>query len=252
MRLSVLLLAALPLLAQEGHGVTPADIERGGLLFLTNCAICHGPDGDGVSGVDLASNHFRRAANDRELNAIIRNGIPGTPMPPGAYTPGQADMIVAYLHSMATAPKTVLRNANPGDPQRGKAIVEGKGACLTCHRVNGVGGFSGPDLSEIGANRRSADIERSLLDPDAEIRADNRTVQAVGRDGKKITGRLLNQDTYSLQILNSDARLVSLQKANLREFEIMKTSPMPSYKEKLSTQEVADVVSYLVTLKGRR
>jgi putative heme-binding domain-containing protein len=252
MRFSVLFLTALPLFAQEGHGFTPADIERGGQMYLTNCVGCHGPDGDLVGGVNLASGRFRRASTDQALADLIRHGIPGTPMPPGNYSEEQTAVIVAYLHSMAASPKTVLSGANPGDPARGKAIVEGKGACLTCHRINGVGAFAGPDLNEIGGMRRGADLERSLLDPNAEIRADNRTVQATARDGKKITGRLLNQDTYTLQILNSDSKLASLSKAGLKDFEILKTSPMPGYKDKLTSQELADTVSYLASLKGRR
>ncbi|MEP6716173.1 MAG: hypothetical protein ABJC09_11405, partial [Terriglobia bacterium] len=62
MRITLLLIftaAALP--GQEGHGVTPADIQRGGEIFLSNCARCHGPDGDALAGVNLASNRFRRA-----------------------------------------------------------------------------------------------------------------------------------------------------------------------------------------------
>jgi putative heme-binding domain-containing protein len=250
MRIAVLLLCASPLLAQE-HGVTPADIQRGGQVYLFNCANCHGPDGDSVSGVNLASGQFRKARTDQDLIDIVRKGIPGTPMPPGNYTEEQATIIVAYLHSMATSSRTA-RATNPGDPSRGRTLFEGKGQCLSCHRVAGSGAFAGPDLTEIGATRRRADLETSLLDPNAEIRQENRTLRATGRDGKAITGTLLNQDTYSLQILDATGKLVSLPKASLRDFEIMTTSPMPSYKDKLTPQELADVVSYLGTLRGSR
>ncbi|MDP9171342.1 MAG: c-type cytochrome [Acidobacteriota bacterium] len=243
-------LAAAPVSAQEGHGITPADIQAGGQIFLSRCANCHGPDGDFISGVNLGSNRFRRAQTDRELINIIQAGIPGTPMPPGNYTDQQAGTIVAYLHAMATAPKSTRTAGLKGDPVRGKQIVEGSGQCLNCHRVGNAGSVTGPDLSSIGGARRAADLEISLVDPDAEIRAENRTVRAVARDGSPITGTLLNQDTYSLQILDSRGKLMSLRKENLRSFELMKTSPMPSYKDKLSAQELADTVAYLVSLKG--
>ena len=64
--------------AQEEHGVTPAEIERGGQTFLASCAVCHGPDGDTIAGVNLASGTFRHGTTDQELINIIRNGIPGT------------------------------------------------------------------------------------------------------------------------------------------------------------------------------
>jgi putative heme-binding domain-containing protein len=115
-----------------------------------------------------------------------------------------------------------------------------------------LGAFSAPDLSDIGASRRRTDLETSLIDPDAEIRQDNRTVRATTPDGSTLTGNLLNQDTYSLQLLDPGGRLVSLNKAKLRDFEILTKSPMPSYKAKLNPQELADVIAYLVTLKVAR
>lgn len=62
----------------------------------------------------------------------------------------------------------------------------------------------------------------------------------------------MNQDTFTLQLLDSKEQLVSLAKSSLRSYELLKTSPMPSYRDKLSMQEVADVVSYLASLKGSR
>jgi putative heme-binding domain-containing protein len=245
-----ILLGVFALWAQEGHGVTTADVQRGGQIFLASCARCHGPDGDAVSGVDLASNKFRHARTDRELMDLIRKGIPGTPMPPGNYTDDQASAIVAYLHSMGNAPRSTS-DANPGNPARGKAIFDGKGQCRTCHRVNEEGGFTGPDLSSIGGERRPADLQRALLDPNSGIRDANRPVRAVTLDGTVIQGTLLNYDTYSLQLLDTTGKLRSLQTDKLREYELMKTSPMPGYKDQLTTQEIADLVSYLVTLKGQ-
>jgi cytochrome c oxidase cbb3-type subunit III len=236
--------------AQEEHGFTPIQIERGEAIFLSKCAVCHGPDGDQIPGIDLASGKFRHAATQQDLIAIIQKGIPGTPMPPGNYSDGQAQTIVAYLYSMkASAPAASAKLQ--GDANRGRQIFEGRGQCLGCHRVNGAGdSFLGPDLSEIGARRRSSSLQLSLTDPSAEIRSDSRTVRAVKKDGTVILARLLNQDTESLQILTAEGKLVSLSKSDLRGFDVMKESPMPSYKGKLNDQELADVVAYLVTLKG--
>jgi hypothetical protein len=80
----------------------------------------------------------------------------------------------------------------------------------------------------------------------------NRSVRAVTRDGKVINGRRLNEDTYSVQLIDDQERLLSLDKADLREYTVVTTSTMPSYKDKLSAQEMADLVAYLLTLKGLR
>jgi putative heme-binding domain-containing protein len=245
------LLTAARLAAQEGHGVSPADLERGMQLFLNNCAGCHGADGDLISGVNLGLGQFRRAQTDNDLRQVVTKGIPGTPMPPGNYSDREAGVIVAYLRSMA-ASGTAKRSTAPGDAVAGKSIVEGKGQCLQCHRIGKLGTVAGPDLTRVGAMRRAADLEKSLIDPDAEIRPDNLTVRAVAKDGTKISGRLMNMDTYSLQILESGSeRLRTLRKDQLHEYEVMKKSPMPSYRDKLSPLELSDVVTYLASLKEK-
>ena len=78
----------------------------------------------------------------------------------------------------------------------------------------------------------------------------NRFVRVVTRNGATITGRLMNQDSFTVQLIDSREQLVSLMKSNVREFAFI-NSPMPSYKDKLSSQELADLVSYLASLRGR-
>lgn len=151
---------------------------------------------------------------------------------------------------MATTPRTVSTSTNTGDATRGKTIFEGKGQCLTCHRVGETGGYAGPDLTAIGGARRPPDLEQSLTDPNFEIRDANRPVRAVANDGAVIQGTLLNYDTYSLQLIDTKGNLRALQFDKLKDYEFLKTSPMPSYKDKLTAQEIADVVSYLTGLKG--
>jgi putative heme-binding domain-containing protein len=244
------LLVANTARAQVGHGFTPQDIESGGLLYQANCTGCHGPDGDGVAGINLGSGRFRRAASDEDVARIIQTGVPGTAMPPSAFSEAQAMWIVAYLRSLADAPAASA--VTLGDRARGKAIIEGKGQCLTCHSVAGVGSRVAPVLTEIGSTRRAVELRRSLLEPSAEIRADNRFARAVSTDGTITTGRLMNQDTFTVQLLDMKERLVLLDRASLREFTILEESPMPSYRERLSATELADVLGYLSGLRIRR
>jgi putative heme-binding domain-containing protein len=239
-----------PRLAAQDHGVTPAEIERGGQLYLAGCATCHGPDGDGLAGANLTTGTFRRATTDQELINIIRNGIPGTAMPPNNLPEAQAGLIVAYLRSLpgsiASSKTTGLR----GDSVNGKAIYEGKGGCVSCHRIQGNGGFLGPELSSVGLTRRSIELERALTDPHADIRTGTRTATIVNKDGTTIVGRLLNQDTYTVQLIDAKGKLWSFHKDAVRKWEIPDRSAMPSFADKLTTQELADVVSYLGTLKA--
>jgi putative heme-binding domain-containing protein len=238
--------AIIPLFAQ--HSFTPIDVEDGGRLYRANCAICHGAQGDGIAGIDLLHNKFRRGKTDDDIANIIRTGIPGTAMPPNKFNDFQYLTIVAYFRSMASATAATTSN---GDPARGKAIYEGKGNCASCHRIRGVGGRSGPDLTDVGYLRLAGEIEHSIVDPDAEILGQNRQFHAVTKEGVSITGRLLDEDKYSIQILDSDDRLLSLQRANLRGSAIsIDKSAMPSYKDRLNKQELSDLVGYLVAQKG--
>jgi putative heme-binding domain-containing protein len=139
--------------------------------------------------------------------------------------------------------------AQGGDPVAGKAWYD-KSDCASCHRIKGVGSRTGPDLTEIGALRRSAELEKSLLEPDAEILPQNRTFQAVTNSGETITGTLLNQDSFTVQLLDAKDRLLSLPKIQLRQRDYLPKSPMPSYRDKLTNQELNNLVAYLASLKG--
>jgi putative heme-binding domain-containing protein len=244
-RLFLLQFAAVGALFAQ-HSFTPIDVEDGGRLFRANCTICHGAQGDGVAGIDLGHGKFRRSKTDDDVAAIIRTGIPGTAMPPNNFSDFQSLTIVAYLRSIAAATATTTSG---GDPARGKAVYEAKG-CASCHRIRGAGSHSGPDLSDIGNLRLGGELERSITDPDAEVLGQNRHYRAVTKEGATISGTLLNEDKYAVQLLDSNDHLVSLKRASLREAAFVDKSPMPSYKDKLSPGELSGLVSYLVSLKG--
>ena len=136
-----------------------------------------------------------------------------------------------------------------GDAARGKALVESSG-CFDCHRIDERGSRLGPNLSRIGGRRTATRLRDALIDPDAEVIADNRYVRIVTKDGTSVTGKLLNQDALSVQLMNSKEELKTYLRANLREFTILDKGLMPSVQGKLTDQQVADIVSYLSSLKG--
>ena len=235
-----------PAQAQDHTEYEPADIEYGRSVYLEQCAACHGEDGDGVAGADLRGGRLRRAALDRELVQLIRSGIPGTGMLAFDLDTAEMTGIVAYLRNMTYE----IDAATLGDAARGRAIFEGAGDCLSCHRLQGRGLRTGPDLTRIGAVRPLSALRRSLLDPTGTMRPIDRPVELVTADGTRVTGRRLNEDTYTVQILDDDARLRSFDKADLRELRVIEQSPMPAYGGRLDAAELADLLAYLVSLKG--
>ena len=246
-----LLLAALcitlPRTAALAQHETAADLLDGERAFKASCANCHGPDGDQIQGIDLGRGRFRRTMTDADLVRTIRTGIPNTPMPATQMSEEQAAKIVAYLRSRAA---TVSTASLVGDTTRGQALFDAKGACASCHRVNGAGSRVGPDLSSIGATRSAVELQRALIDPNADVQPQNRFYRLTRKDGTTVEGRLLGHDTFSVQLLDSKEQLRSFSKADLRDAAFI-PSPMPSYRTTLTAQELADVVSYLTSLRNR-
>jgi putative heme-binding domain-containing protein len=236
----------LPLASAQQRYLS-TDVENGARLYRNNCFACHGPEGNSVPGVDFRRGQFKRVSTDEELFRVIVTGVPGTAMPPTAVNDGARLAIVAYLHSMHDSATSAIGS---GDAAHGRALFENEGACLNCHRVNGKGSRIAPDLSEVGAIRTGEYLERSLLAPNESVLPEHRTVRAVTRQGIVITGRRLNEDTHSIQLIDQEERLRSLDKSELKEYAILTTSSMPSYQGKFSPAQLADVVTYLLSLKG--
>jgi putative heme-binding domain-containing protein len=168
-------------------------------------------------------------------------------MPAFKLDASELTMLVAYVRRMRDVD---ANSGQVGDPSHGRDVFTGSGACATCHRVNGKGPRVAPDLSEIGTLRGADALQRTLVAPNTTIQPVNRSVRAVTSDGKTVTGRRLNEDTFTVQLIDEQERLVSLTKADLRQYAVIMSSSMPSYKDKLSSQDLADVVAYLLSLKG--
>lgn len=224
-----------------------ADIAYGAKVYAARCVTCHGTQGDAIGGVDLRSGRYRNAVIDRDLERFIRAGSPAG-MPAFALDSAEMAGIIAYLRNMNAVDAATVAT---GDAASGRAVYDGKGGCANCHRVGQNGSYVAPNLSDIGAVRSPASLERSLLDPSSQMMPINRPVRVVTKDGTVINGRRLNEDTYVLQLMDERERLHSLVKADLREYTISKTSPMPPFKDKLSKGEIADLVAYLLSLKGQ-
>jgi putative heme-binding domain-containing protein len=153
--------------------------------------------------------------------------------------------LLAYVRALGRA---AMPPAQGGDAARGRALFAGE--CTGCHRVGEKGSRIGPDLSDAGTRMPPADLLAVLLRPDERVQPAQWYVRAVTRDGRSITGRRLNEDTYSVQLIDAQEELVSLVKEELSEYEPIRKSPMPSYEGKLTREQLGDLVAYLASLKG--
>jgi putative heme-binding domain-containing protein len=235
-------------LLDQDHGLySRADIEAGQRLYGPQCQVCHGATGDGVPGIDLRLGRFRRATTDEDIARVITTGVPGAGMPAFVLQPAELTGVIAFIRAGFDPGSAAVR---VGNVDRGAALFAGKADCASCHRVNGRGPRLAPDLSSIGAIRTLAALQRALLEPTAALLPINRPVHIVTKDGQTIRGRRLNEDTYTVQLIDDHEQLRSLVKADLKEFTVETTASMPSYRDRLNADELADVIAYLASLKG--
>ena len=247
---AVALAAMFATLAQaqtEDHPYTTEQILAGATLYGVNCQNCHANSGDGIGGVNLAHQQFKRAVSDDDIRATIHAGVPGAGMP--AF-PSLKDedlwSLVAYIRSGFDKSGSPFKL---GDKTRGKAVFEAQG-CGGCHTPRGDGPHSAPSLSTIGLMRVPADLVRVINDPSKSMYPINRPVTIVTKTGRTIHGRRLNEDTYTVQVVDQDNNLLTLMKSDIKSFEKSNVSAMPSYAGKISDSDLADLIAYLVSLKG--
>jgi putative heme-binding domain-containing protein len=226
----------------------PQVLEQGRSLFRLACALCHGIDARGSRGPDLTSGRWTHGGSDAEIYRTIKAGVPGTEMPPigGNIQDEEIWMIVAFVRSVradADLPAT-------GNQEAGRKIFFDRGRCSQCHMISGQGGRLGPELSRIGAARGRRYLMGSIRDPSKDIAREYESVIAVTREGKRITGVRRNEDTFSVQLMDSSEQIHLFLKRDLREVLYEKHSLMPVYGEQeLDGTELQDLLAYLETLK---
>jgi putative heme-binding domain-containing protein len=252
------LLGMLPILLQPAFAMA-ADIAAGGKLFAAHCAACHGPQGEGGRGVKLTT--LTRASDDKSLFNIIRKGIPGTEMPPAPLKDGQIRDVVVFVRSLRRDSSLAAASGSP----QGEQIYRQAG-CATCHTIGVEGGVLGPDLTNIGVRRDKEYLRRALLDPEADIPEgfgeyrwyivipnNFLQVRLTTQEGRSMTGARVNEDAFSIQVREESGQIRSFWKDELKELhKDWGKSPMPSYREKLSKQEIDDLVGYLASLRGAK
>ncbi len=195
----------------------------------------------------LARPRLPHAPDAQAMSQVIEYGIPGTEMPGHWFTPLEISQVVAFVETLGRVPPRKVA----GDPARGAALYAGKGACSNCHTVNGRGGALGPDLTGIGAIRSPSYLRESLLEPEAAVPEGFLQLELLTRDGRRIQGVRVNEDTFSIQIRDLAGNFHSFFRSELQKINKQPgKSPMPSYKSELTSSELDDLIAYLDSLRG--
>lgn len=225
-----------------------AAIEAGMGLFRSRCADCHGMDARGVRGPDLTQ-VWATGRTDAGLFRTVRRGIPGTEMPsspPPRTTEEEIWKILAYLRSVAApAPAAVVA----GNAQHGEQVFRAQ--CASCHRVNGVGGRLGPDLSRVGVARARSAVVRRIRGATEDFLDGYEPVVITLKTGQTVRGVRKNGDLFSVQIMDGRERLQGYLKNDVREVTMPQQSAMPVFgPERLNESDLNDLLAYFATLQG--
>jgi cytochrome c oxidase cbb3-type subunit III len=236
--------------------------KLGEFQFRANCAFCHGLGARGGGrGPDLTRAQKRHGNSDADLFRTINEGVPGTAMPPNGATQqgvGMTDeeiwQVITYVRSMQVkAPAQPMGNA-----ARGNELFYGSAACSTCHMVQGKGGRLGPDLSTAGSARSTDYLVESVRNPSKrlaqgvseamkEFSQEYETVRVETGDGQKFVGVVLNEDQFTLQMMDTRENLHLFEKDRLKSLEKTRESLMPTYDSKaLGDKELQDILAYLL------
>jgi cytochrome c oxidase cbb3-type subunit III len=227
-------------------------VADGKRTFASTCAACHGLDGKGAErGPDIANRRAIQRLPDASLSRIVREGKPGTGMPPfRSLGEPRIQAVVRYLRTLQGQGKAA---SLPGDPTAGKVLFFGKAQCSNCHMTNGEGGFIASDLSAYAAGKTTPDIRGAITEPNKNLDPRKRTVVVKTADGTTHTGMARNEDNFSLQLQTLDGRFHFFNKAELQSTEHQPESLMPAdYQSKLTAQELDNLVSYLMRIAQNR
>lgn len=264
--LSVPAFAGARTVPHSGGPPDQSDLSTGKKLFETSCASCHGFDAGGGAGPNIQRVPANRG--DDEVVKTIKNGVPGTGMPAfgGTLTDAQAMQIVAYIRSLASAAIGESgKAAQPqgGDAGKGQSIYASNG-CASCHAIHGNGADRGPDLSEIGGLRSADYFRRVLQDPGAVLPKGGATGPTTGRwiqylmfratakDGRTVEGMRETESSIAIVLEDSKGNQQGFLKRDLKSLEKEPgKSFMPSFQD-LSSEDTANLVAYLVSLKGAK
>ena len=222
----------------------PRAARAGGAIFRAQCATCHGADAKGIESIeapDLTLIWTRNESSDSAVFQTIQNGIPGSIMPPHGFPETEIWMLVSYLKSVRVGGSTELYT---GDASDGGRLFASN--CVTCHRAGEGGGSLGPDLTTITAQRSRQAMISSVRNPSASIGRGYRPVTLLTNSGRRIHGTIKGEDAFSIQIMDSNQRLLGFAKSDLLELDRETESLMPSFVEtELSNSELEDILSYL-------
>jgi cytochrome c oxidase cbb3-type subunit III len=215
-----------------------AAIEAGAQRFKSNCAACHGADAEGGRGPALAGNRDIQQMDDQNLFNTIRQGIPGTSMPPSQLPDDQTWQLAAFVRNLsAPAAQAVLT----GNADMGRKLFYGEGQCSQCHAIRGNGGLLGPDLTNAGADLTVRDLREGIGHKLTRIPAGFDPVAVTLKTGRQLEGVAKYNTDYAIAVIDRSGRLHLLNKTEVAKVDFTSRAALPQN----TPGDVDDLLAFL-------
>jgi cytochrome c oxidase cbb3-type subunit 3 len=222
--------------------------ERGGPVFLQQCAFCHGRDaGGGEDGPDLTRSKLVATDVGGDLIApVIREGRPEKGMPRFSLPEGEVGALVAFIHDQKTKAEALVgkrrgvdaADLQTGNVEAGKSYFNGAGRCSTCHSPTG-------DLAGVAKRFEGLKLEQQMLYP----KGAKSKITVTLASGEKITGELAYQDEFTVGLRDASHKYRSWSTKKVK-FSI--DAPVEAHAEmlaKYTDDDIHNLMAYIQTLR---
>jgi cytochrome c oxidase cbb3-type subunit 3 len=222
--------------------------ERGGPLFIQQCAFCHGRDaGGGEDGPDLTRSKLVAGdvAGDK-IAPVIREGRPEKGMPRFSVSDSELAALVAFIHDATKKAEALVggrrgvdvADLQTGNAEAGKQYFNGAGKCSSCHSPTG-------DLSGLARRFEGLKLEQQMLYP----KGAKAKVTVTLPSGKPLTGELAYHDEFTIGLRDSEHHYRSWPASQVK-FSI--DAPAEAHADllpKYTDDDIHNLMAYMQTLR---
>jgi putative membrane-bound dehydrogenase-like protein len=133
--------------------------------------------------------------------------------------------------------------SNPGSPWAGKKIFMSQ--CGKCHKLFDQGGQIGPDLTSYKRDDLDS-LLRHIVNPSVEIREGFENYLIATKDGRALSGFLVDQTNRVVILRGQDGQTVTISRDEIDDMRVTKSSIMPEGQlNQYNEQQIRDLFAYL-------
>jgi putative heme-binding domain-containing protein len=160
-----------------------------------------------------------------------------------AQTIGRIRPANADKQKLIETKKTMILSGGPPDLQAGHELA--KKTCLVCHKFYGEGAEVGPDLTGVGRSSLDA-LLANVIDPNLVVGKGYESVEVETRDGRTVSGRLVENTDTRLKLISSGPKEEVVAKSDIASMRVSELSVMPEGLEQMPDTDFRNLILYIL------